>query len=512
MSFQDIKNSSKKSIAAFLILVLMFTLAGSLLAPKKPAKAIMSTLPMQIVEYIMEIINWYQDYSSQTEQEDSLEEIEDIQDWFKDDTLDRRDERESWNEERSDMLKDLVNDILDNMKDMGDGEPAFVDDWTDFLNDYTQEAFQSFVDNGLNQTQMCDTFQSEVQQAISAGNEPPYLTQVQCPSGYDSSALLADTTNYTGDDFWTNWLKMLEPSGNPFGAYMISSDEKLEAEGLAYTGRIFQLTANQGFRGTEETPGIIQSYASQRASMMDLDYLLSSDELETYFGSVADAFINRIFSEGLSLMETETYVPTQPPPNYPPAVSEPEKIASYVESNIIYMSTLRDRFGLLIDNLNVMIAEQQTNLSLLNQIRAQQEYCGLSTANSSAEIATVTGEMIDAQTKVRLANDAIAALNAMAAIMDQVMAAQAANDASALAAATTAFTSSQATFLAIVNSITGETASDINDVIENLSDYNGSVIRDTAKYPARRGTGQEPWIMNNYLYGWLAKLSLLCQD
>jgi hypothetical protein len=512
MNFQNAKNNSKRSIAAILILVLLLTLVGSLAAPKKPAKAAVATLPMQIVEYIMEIINWYEDYSSQTDQEDSLEEIEDVQDWFKDDTLDRRDERESWNEDRQDMLEDMVNDILDNMQDMGDGETAFVSEWNNFLDYFTQEAFQGFVNNELNQAQMCDTFQSEVQQEISGGNEPSYLAQVQCPSNYDSNALLAGTTNYAGDDFWSNWLKMLEPSGNPYGAYMISSDEKLETEGLAYTGRIFDLTANQGFRGTPDTPGIIQSYAVQRASMMDLDNLLNADELETYFSSVADAFINRIFNEGLAAVQTSGYIPTQPPPIYPPPVPPTEQAASYVESNIIYMANLRDRLGLVIDNLNNMIAQQNWSLSVLRDITNQQIYCGLSTANSTAEAATVTNERNQALTNIDLANQAIAGVDALMSIMNAVMAAQQSGDQAALTVATAAFIPAQANLISLVNSLTGGSANDINGMLSELSDFNGDVIRKTGTYYARRGTGQEEPGMDSYLYGWRGSLDAWCVD
>src|SRR4030042_6795620 len=218
-------NNHKKSIAAFLILFALLALAGGLLIPQKPAKALNATLVQQIIQFIMDKVSWAKDYAKQLEQELSLSTVEEIQEWFKDDTLERRDQRESWNEERKERLDELVNDVLDNMKDMGDGEPAFVDPWADYLQEKTQKYFDDFVENELEQAEICETFESEIKESIKAGNEPSYTEQAA--SKISNPQALLDGGSQT---FWDDYLAMIVPSGNPFGSYMIASDAKLEQE------------------------------------------------------------------------------------------------------------------------------------------------------------------------------------------------------------------------------------------------------------------------------------------
>jgi hypothetical protein len=514
MNFQNLNNGFKISFAAFMIVVLVAALAVNVMFPPKPAKAY-ATLIQQIIEYIMEIINWYQDYSEQTSQDDHLDDIQDIQDWFKDDTLDRRDERESWNETRNDDLNDLANQVIDDIKNNnGTGEPAFVSDWEDFLTNYVQGAYQSFVDNGLDQAQICDTFKSETQAELSSnngtsGNAPPYLTQSQCPSGYDPNALL------TGNDtnYWADWLSMLSPSGNPYGSYMISSDEKTLSEGLAYTDRYGQLIANEGFQGTEETPGIIQAYDLERVSMMDLDNLIQSTDLETYFSSVSDAFFQRILGgSGLVNAPTTTYTPGGQPPTYPPVVPPEDQTASYVASNIGAMSSFTDRLNLTIQDLTGMISHINDNISMLNYIATLETNCGLSNAAALAEAATDSAAVAAAQAKIGLANQAISQANALIPLMNAVTAAKASGDNAALIAAAAAFNTAHTALLATVNSITGGSATTINQMLTNLSSFNSSTLNSYATYVARLGSSGTPWYMDNYLYGWAARLGTFCQD
>lgn len=352
------KNWSKQTLASWLVFVFfVFVLLLNILS-KNEALAQNATVPMQIIQQITQKINWAKDYANQQKQKTYTKTTADIQKWTKSDILNQRSLKKSWNQTRKSLLDQLVNNILDSVKNMGGGATAFVSDWKSFLGNFTQQAFQNFVNDQLGQVQMCDLFDSEIKQEISAGNEPPFSTQVQCPVS-DINALYNGTSN----DFWSDWLNAIRPSGNPFGAYMIAADEKIKTEALAYTGRIYKLTADQGFQGTEDTPGIIQSYASQRASMMDLDYLLQSKDLNEYFGSVIDAFINRISNEGLSKMQTGTYAPKGSPPQV--TISPQDQDIDYVKANQEYVYGIFDMLGLTKENLQALLVELNRN-SLAN--------------------------------------------------------------------------------------------------------------------------------------------------
>jgi len=294
---------------------------------------------------------------------------------------------------------------------------------------------------------MCGTFKQEVQQAISAGNEPSFQAQAQCPPNYDSAALLAGTSK----NFWSDWLQMIRPSGNPFGAYMIASDKKLEAEGLAYTGRIFQLTADQGYRGTKETPGIIQSNAAQRASMMDLDYLLNSDDLEEYFGSVVDAFINRIINEGLQYMQTGTYAPQGKPPQFQP--SQQTVDLDYVEINYETIIQISDLLALTEENLNILRTEQ-------------------------LRIATSTPPAPPAQTVAWLnwTDSAILAFEQLIIAAEQAIAAKATGDQALINQTIVSFKTSQTTAVNALMTLLNTREINLSKLSSKLDDFNSDIV------------------------------------
>jgi len=347
MSFFNKKIWSRKFLASLLVVALFISaLVFNVLLPPKPAKAGDATTAMQVVQWIQQIVAWAKDYSNQQKQKSYQKTTSQIQEWFKSDTLDRRSERESWNETRKNMLDEMVNNILGNIQDIGNGQAAFVTDWKDFLTGQTDQYFQNFVSNDLNQAAICDTFKSEIQQELSSGNEPSYSAQAECPL-QDAEAM----KNGTSQDFWAGWMNIIRPSGNPFGSFMIADDQKIEQEALGFTAEYGKLIANQGNQGTPDTPGILQSYAAQRASMMDLDYLLNSADLETYFGSVVDSFINQITKQGLSKFDTSA---ARPITNYPPTVSPKTADLDFIKTNYNYALLISDQLALTREDLQAL--------------------------------------------------------------------------------------------------------------------------------------------------------------
>jgi hypothetical protein len=83
--------------------------------------------------------------------------------------------------------------------------------------------------------------------------------------------------------------------------------------------------------------------------MMDLDYLLNSADLETYFSSVADAFINKITEVGLSNFNTGAARPTTP--NIPTVPAETANL-NFIKSNYDIAQRIPDKLNLILENLD----------------------------------------------------------------------------------------------------------------------------------------------------------------
>lgn len=270
MAFFNKKIWSRQSLASLLVLVFLLSmLAINVLLPQKKAQAALNaTLPQQIVSWITDKISWVKDYATQNLQKYYSYITSAIQQWTKSDILQQRFLKTSWNKTRKNMLDNLTNDILKQSQGTG-GETAFVTDWKGYLSTKVDESGKSF-------------------------DEKLRIAQTETPAipnnFYDS---------FSQGGGWDTWLKMIIPGNNVYGRWMIALDEKTLNQSQTYAGERSKLVANQGYKGTPTTPGIIQSYAAQRASMMDFDYLLQSKDTNEYFGSVIDAFINRIAKEGL---------------------------------------------------------------------------------------------------------------------------------------------------------------------------------------------------------------------
>jgi len=497
MSFFNKNLRSRKFLASLLVIAFLISaLVFNVLLPPKPAKALNATLPMQIVQWIMEKIWEVKDYATQNLQKYYDQVTSQIEQWTKFDILDQRALKESWNQTRKELLDDLVNNILDNIQDTGGGETAFVTDWDNYLGEQTDEYFQDFVNNDLSQAGICDTFGQEVRQEISAGNEPPYTTQAQCPSNYDSAALLAGTSQ----DFWADWLQMIRPAGNPFGSYIIATDKKIEREALGYTAEFGKLIANQGHQGNESTPGIIQSYAAQRASMMDLDYLLNSTDLNEYFGSVIDAFINRISKEGLANMKTSDYQPQGQPPQV--ILTQPEIDLVYVRTNYQVFQWIKDMAGLIVENLNNLLAQQKINLGLMEQIKSQQDAVlacgrGLDTPSIDAELAQIRADIAKYEAKVSQANNStIPAFTQLLAAADAVIAADQIGDQTAVEAALQNFNNKLTPAISSLQTLIEETTeTDPERLHIKAGDYSLQIVQKQTEYFDRLG---DPRLSSRY--------------
>ncbi len=368
----------KKFFSSFVLTIFLAGLIMSgIFLPLKDAQAMRATLEQQIVQYILDQIWQGKDYALQRLMKFYSQITSQIQQWFKYDTLLQRALKDSWNMTRRSLLEELTYDVIQ-WAQGEEGIPNFVTDWGGYLGGLTQQAGDQFVEKELGQGNMCEVFDQYIKESFSP--EPNFYQQTQCPLP-NSQAFL--------DDFsqggWDSWLQLIRPQGNIFGAYMIASDQKLLKESQAYTDSRDRLLANQGFKGTEETPGVIQSYAMQRASMMDLDYLLQSNDINEYLSSVVDAFINRIIREGLENMRTDEYEPIGAPPNYNIPFDDQQDYFDlmYLQSNKEYADQLIDILELTEENLEVLKEELDITLPLMEQIQGIQ-LCLISACGGTA--------------------------------------------------------------------------------------------------------------------------------
>lgn len=384
------KSLSRQYLASLIILLFLFSLMAFNFLAAKNARAFNATLPMQISQWITEKISWVKDYTKQNQTQKNTNTTSQIQQWMKSDILNQRSLKKSWDQTRDQLLKQLTNNILDWAKGTN-GNTNFIIDWQSYLGGLTSQAGQNFINTQLSQSNMCSSFSQDVKSYVSASDsgEPSLQQQLKCPlSNYD--AFLNDFTK----GGWNAWLEFIKPAGNPFGAYMIAEDERLWTEAQAYDAEKYKLAANQGYKGDQNTPGIIQSYASQRASMMDLDNLLQAKDVNEYFSSVVDAFINRIQNQGMQNMQTGSYAYNQ---NQVPktTLSGPTADLNYVKSNFDYFLTLQDRLNLLKENLQNLLYEQ--NLSNLNTSSTTLKISQTDTAfNDLTQIINLADQIIQA--------------------------------------------------------------------------------------------------------------------
>lgn len=366
----------KKFFSSFVLTIFLAGLIMSgIFLPLKDAQAMRATLEAQIIQYNLDQIWQDIDYALQRLMKFYDQITSQIQQWSKYDTLNQRALKDSWNMTKRSLLEELTNDVIE-WAQGEEGNPNFVTNWKTYLNEQTQQAGQDFVNQELSQANMCSTFAEDIREDLG-GNQPSLQEQLECPVSNMDAFL---------DDFsqggWDSWLKLIRPEGNIYGFYMIASDEKLLQESLTYTSKKAQLIANQGFKGTEETPGVIQSYATQRASMMDFDYLLQSDDIKEYLSSIIDAIINRIKKEGLEDMSTDDYESIGAPPNYNIPFDEQQDYFDliYLQSNKEYADQLIDILELTEENLEVLKEELDITLPLMEQIQGLQlcliSFCG----------------------------------------------------------------------------------------------------------------------------------------
>lgn len=308
---------------------------------------------------------------------------------------------QAWMALRKMLLRMLVNDIINWIQ--GNGKPRFVQDWQGFLKTAADKAGGQFVDQYLQAGFLCEPFQPQLQFALSA--VPTFDESVKCSlsdMGRNISNFFANFSN----GGWKSWITVTETQNNIYGAYLMAMDKKMEVMSEAAKAAENEGLASQGFLGDKVctklyeqanpknvveayndptpqdqmppgwvcaewstvTPGSIAADATQQAVTIDIPWLISAQEFRAYASAIIDAFVNRVFKEGLALLRTNSYPYSSPSP---PPTADPTNQVIAITSGAV-ANNLPDQLRLTKENLNKVLTEYQNNLSYLNQISAVQ--------------------------------------------------------------------------------------------------------------------------------------------
>jgi len=322
------------------------------------------------------------------------------------------------------VLNMLTNKIIAEIQGGdGDGNPRFVVDWEDFLDQAVDRAGGQFVTDYLGADWLCRDFNINIGMALQ--NVPTFEDRAKCT--------LTDIENNLedfGDNFdiggWKGWLEITQPQNNFYGAFMLAQEEKGKLEALARDAASKEAIAGGGFLSIKNciqgktiddasetietcsgkdncktlkentpahlvfkctkqqatTPGAVISDVTSRAMDRGLDTIsrqIASLAPETglgpYITAIGDALINRVLTEGLSFVQsigTTEDDPTAPMPAGTPitgVVSPGQAIQGQANAGLLI-----DQLDLIKENLETGLLPQQdsnqdSNMNVLLSIQ-----------------------------------------------------------------------------------------------------------------------------------------------
>jgi len=231
------------------------------------------------------------------------------------------------------MLAALKKRLLDMIVDQivqwvqGGGEPKFITNWHEFLQDAMGAAAGDFV-KSLDLGFLCEPFRAKVKLALLPVKK--FSQRAQCTLD-KITGNIKDFVNDFRKGGWIAYSESFKPQNNYFGAVLMSvaelEDRKISAAGAAWSEGI----AGGGFLSVKKckrplpagvieesgaigqgasssacaeweitTPGRTVGDAVARAVGSDIDYIVNADELSDYVASIVNAFINRLIMSGVA--------------------------------------------------------------------------------------------------------------------------------------------------------------------------------------------------------------------
>ncbi len=405
-------NFYKKSAAS---LAIVFLIISGVLSPQKPAQAIWGDWiggPSQAVSTVEQLEDDAADQAfnggvmTHDVYSDSWMTEQDIDKWT------QRALKVAWQILKRQMLNMLVDDII--LWINGGGEPRIVKDWQGFLRKAVDDAGGQFVEQYLGLGFLCQRFQPRIQ--IALATVPTFTQRATCTLSQIQGNIEDFYNNFTSGG-WTNWLTINQTQNNVYGVYLTALNEKIGVEGTAAQNAQNQGVSGSGFLGedrcvesytvnvidnvsvvsdteinnpplrreelapnerctkwTSYTPGKIAAEATVQAVGSDMEWLIAADEWQEYLGAIFDAIVNRAFREGVIYLQTSggssDAANAGPGINSTPTVTV--NISSYqsASQNVGPAGATVEQLELFRQNLNDYLGQLQTNLGILNQIRA----------------------------------------------------------------------------------------------------------------------------------------------
>lgn len=397
---------NQRNFAITLLLALALNIAiGGILLPYREANAVLATLPMQIIQWVEEVA---------TDIWNKIEEVYDAAaNWISaniatlqwEDTWYQRALSAAWWILRKKLLNMLVDDIVKWIQ--GGGTPKAVTDWKGFLSDAANQAGGQFVAQYLGAGFLCQPFQARLQFALA--NPPPFNIQTTCTLSKIGTNINNFFNNFSNGG-WKGWITINETQNNLYGAYLTALNQKIGVQADAAQAAQNEAVASSGFLGDKRctsiyetanpsntgnyaasplqqadipagwtcsnwiiyTPGKIAAESLVQAANIDIPWLLSAREFEEYAGAIIDAVINRAVKQGVLYMTAPSGGSSNPANagagTTPPTVNN--SAFQDATQNAGPASALVDQLNLYKQNLNNELGQEQTNLGVLNQIRA----------------------------------------------------------------------------------------------------------------------------------------------
>lgn len=328
------------------------------------------------------------------------------------------------------LLTMITNEIIKWIN--GGGEPKFISDWGSFLRDAANVAGADFLQQ-LGLGFLCQPFALQIKLALMPSGG--FQQYARCTLQDMGRNLQNFFSNFSAGGGWNTWLQVIQPQNNFYGAYLMALDEKtrreLEArekaknEGLASGGflgdkicerchvtntetsesMIFETAEGCGqartdstysfvcLKETIRTPGSVVQYETQR--VVDYPRELMQQQiaaitatlgptgkfLAPFLTAITNALLNRVIQLGLGAVSSAvaggdpSYGPTFSNPNYSlPSDNTVEfsDLITEAEDAIVTVPDLNKGLALQKENVESLLSQQQSNLSVLNSIKSTQ--------------------------------------------------------------------------------------------------------------------------------------------
>ncbi len=312
----------------------------------------------------------------------------------------------AWTQLKKKLLDMLVDDIIKWVQ--GGGSPRIVTDWQGYLKSAADQVGGMFIEDYLNAGFLCKNF--NVSLSILLAKPPTFDKAATCTISKVVSNLEDFIKNFTNGG-WSGWLSVQETENNLYGMYLYAQDKKWSMEEIAEKAGVNEALSSSGFlpvkvcvesmkngekktytarddmsaedlsegerctKWTNTTPGHSVAAAMDEALNSDIKVLEISDEWYEYISQIFNAVINRTIREGITAMQTSSGSAGQSgagitsPPNLTANLSSYESATK----DTGYSANLTEQEKLLKTNLGTTLNNYQTNLSILNTVKSNQE-------------------------------------------------------------------------------------------------------------------------------------------